>query len=255
MLTSMDVGFTSQSIFLPYSSDLVDAGQVTGEHTSIVSHKTTGVAPDRVFHMQWSDCAFKQEVSASNTVENRVSFQIRVYEGSNDVAIHYGPQNFDGIASLHGENDGPSIGVYANLNTSTSQFENYWIVGGETNDPQPLWGDPDIANDNSYNPLNANPANGTLYHFSTSSVGLETVETATVQCYPNPVQTELFLTIDQALVGSNFELVNVTGQTVLNGRFQSAQLVLDVSGLPSGMYFLRGKAGSSVITERIVIQR
>lgn len=253
MLTCNDADMTVQSIFLPYSSDLSDVGVVSGDHTSIISYKTTGEAPDRVFHMQWSDCALGGEIMESGTTNNRVNFQIRLYEGTNDVAIHYGPHTITDNSLLHDGNNGPSIGFYANLTFATGFFDDYWLVGGPTTAPQPLWGDPmGGGNDNSFNPLDSDPDDGTLYYFSTSAVNIHEAATADLRVYPNPTSESLYVQSTSSLTGTALTVRNLAGQSVLQTTLEPDVQSLDVTELPAGVYVLEGEVEGVIVRERFV---
>jgi len=71
-----------------------------------------------------------------------------------------------------------------------------------------------------------------------------------INIYPNPAHD--FIKIETTGVGSveNIDLYNVTGQLVLS----STENEVNVSGLESGMYFVRVDCGDKVYTERVIIR-
>ncbi len=73
--------------------------------------------------------------------------------------------------------------------------------------------------------------------------------------YPNPANDRVQLGLPQDGADWVIELVNASGQVVLQTRSNgNAYLQLDVSNLPGGFYFVRLQAGTEVITHKLVVQ-
>lgn len=86
----------------------------------------------------------------------------------------------------------------------------------------------------------------------TGIVGLNG-DAAGLLIYPNPNNGEFFLSTDANVTLS---LVNELGQQVMALPFdENNKRSLQVSGLPSGIYFVYGKTESQIIHQKIVIQK
>jgi beta-glucanase (GH16 family) len=72
-----------------------------------------------------------------------------------------------------------------------------------------------------------------------------------VSVYPNPAKTSFIISSDETL--NSFKLVNILGKTVLNSKgISSTRVSVDLSDIPSGMYFIvaemqNGTSGTSKI--------
>ena len=62
LATSEDY-YAVNTYFLPYTSDIIDTGDISGEQESTITYKTTGSAPNRVFHLQWAECGFYENLN------------------------------------------------------------------------------------------------------------------------------------------------------------------------------------------------
>jgi hypothetical protein len=69
--------------------------------------------------------------------------------------------------------------------------------------------------------------------------------------HPNPARDRLVITPDPADIGAPFALHDACGREVLRGRLWHAPSTsIDLSGIPSGAYFLRlGRHAERVIIE------
>ena len=56
--------------------------------------------------------------------------------------------------------------------------------------------------------------------------------------FPNPTNSIINLKFE-AFQNSDFQLLNLTGQSVLNGSINSNTHQVDISRLPEGVYFLK----------------
>jgi hypothetical protein len=74
---------------------------------------------------------------------------------------------------------------------------------------------------------------------------------ARINTYPNPVQHELVVEIENANQPAEIRLFNLVGHIQF---WQEAGSVtkLDVSGLPSGTYYLRVSHGAETFVKRII---
>jgi hypothetical protein len=77
-----------------------------------------------------------------------------------------------------------------------------------------------------------------------------------VRVFPNPTTDKVTLTVD---IAGNENLVvtllNIDGKTVYEGvwlRFMEAQKVIDMQGLPAGIYLLRLQAGEAVVNRQLL---
>jgi hypothetical protein len=66
--------------------------------------------------------------------------------------------------------------------------------------------------------------------------------------YPNPTNHQLTLKTNEKLIGSNFVILNITGQTVRSGKINSDSTLREVWDLPSGIYIvqIQSKDGGGV---------
>ncbi|TGE22131.1 glycosyl hydrolase family protein [Hymenobacter aquaticus] len=72
-----------------------------------------------------------------------------------------------------------------------------------------------------------------------------------LELYPNPTTRTLRFRAEASLLGSQYQVVDVTGRTVLSGQLATADL--DVSALQAGVYTLRLSAdGQASVTRRFV---
>ena len=60
-----------------------------------------------------------------------------------------------------------------------------------------------------------------------------------VNIYPNPASSLITVESDELLTNSTFTIYNLQGQELLLQRITQTTMVLDISHLPSGMYFYR----------------
>ncbi len=66
--------------------------------------------------------------------------------------------------------------------------------------------------------------------------------------FPNPANKQLTIKTNEKLIGSNYTVLNIMGQTVRSGKISSDNTLLEVGGLPGGNYFVgvQSKDGNSV---------
>ena len=88
------------------------------------------------------------------------------------------------------------------------------------------------------------------------SSSVEVLSAKDVALYPNPATEELTVAVADARFKGSWTVTTATGQLVLTRPDAPATGQLDLSLLPSGVYFLniRTQDGQSVATEKFFIQ-
>ena len=86
-----------------------------------------------------------------------------------------------------------------------------------------------------------------IEHFPNPPQGVEENDDMTISVYPNPAHDKLFV---NAANIQRIDLYTVTGQMVLS----STESEINVSGLESGVYFVRINCGEKMFTERVIIK-
>lgn len=115
-----------------------------------------------------------------------------------------------------------------------------------TPDLQPLWTDP-VPNINtsgvSISPTGLVVVTGAsiIKAYKPTETSTAIVDAAGVEwnVHPNPVCDVLTITAGDVRFGEPFSLLDASGRTVLQGRFAGRSTSVDLTGLGSGMYFLR----------------
>jgi ELWxxDGT repeat protein len=90
----------------------------------------------------------------------------------------------------------------------------------------------------------------TLYRIGTPNTAVAEIANNNfeMKLYPNPTTEQLTIKTDSKLIGSNYSVLNIMGQTVRSGKVISDNTLLEVGGLPSGIYLVKihSKDGRSV---------
>lgn len=236
---SKDMSSADAFILAPASADLIDRGYGTGNAMSPISYVTTGTAPNRIFKMEWKNAGLYNEVAVHGT--NNVSLNVQIWLHENgDVEYHYGPSSIS-----QAWND--SMYMYEDLSVGMAVLD-MWTLN--ISDMHFLTGNPASATMvDSLTQINAWPANGTVYKFSSPSVGQGEVQTIEVKLYPNPAVNELRV---QAEAGQVFEveLIDLSGRTVKRGELTSSNSI-DLMGTPAGVYLVRLKEKMSGNTQTV----
>jgi hypothetical protein len=86
-----------------------------------------------------------------------------------------------------------------------------------------------------------------------NSVGIAEADAQLPALFPNPVNNVLYIQGTQLF--RTVEVIAMNGEVVMREACNARTCVLDVSGLPCGVYFLRGCSDDEVSTGKFVIAR
>ncbi|MBO4751498.1 MAG: T9SS type A sorting domain-containing protein [Bacteroidales bacterium] len=94
---------------------------------------------------------------------------------------------------------------------------------------------------------------GEEVYFTTTDVGVQDYLEQKLTLYPNPVTDMVSVTTDDANIQiTGVEIYNAYGQLVNTVAFTENPLCINVSGMADGMYFVRVKTDSGVVTKSFV---
>jgi aminopeptidase YwaD len=85
---------------------------------------------------------------------------------------------------------------------------------------------------------------------------LETLDSEfeSVKVYPNPTKDLLNVRVNELITGSQFELLEISGQSILKQSIKNNQTLLDISDLKSGTYLYRFTTNDGVKFGKVVKQ-
>ena len=99
------MGYDNSALFITNAPNVTIAGwwdDLMDDGISVVSYKTEGTAPNRVFTAEW-----KQVLCYYAEATARLNFQVKLFETSNIIELHYG----DVDAGTHHASEGASMGI------------------------------------------------------------------------------------------------------------------------------------------------
>lgn len=249
---------TSSHLIAPVFADICDVAPAdsTGQDVSEIRHTVEGVAPNRVFKLEYHNVGFYPEVyNFEDTVPQatqRATYQVWLHE-SGTITFHYGPNTvtdpllvadgFINSAGLIGNFDPYSYGgtlLVAEGEADAPEFQTFndlfsWFYGNGTG-----WG-------------TTWPSEGTGYVFNPAyPLSVEAPELlSSVSAFPNPASSLVNVTLDGPRTQGGTWL-DAQGRIAGTIVLQPGTNQLDVSGMTPGAYALRLDGGEVI---RVTIQR
>jgi hypothetical protein len=233
-------------IFLPYFDDIANADNDT--LVSPVSYVVEGPPGFQICKIEWLNVGFYEDWAANGTYTNTTSFQLWLYENSNIFEYHYGPSNITNASMIH-MFGAPAAAFLENLNQNTGfDWDGFYSVTGNTDAPAittlttaEILGAQGIP---SYALLNGEPAEGTVYRFAPTFVGVEENSLATFDVYPNPTSglLNVFNPTQETVVA---QILSAEGKVIQIETLTSGRNSIQTENLSTGYYILRANGTST----------
>ncbi len=211
----------------------MDGSYINADQPSTITYKITGPEGSRICKVQLTDCAFLYEILSSDpSAQNRMSYQIWLYEGSNAVEIRFGPSQISNPQLVFEGRDGPLIvflSGMSNFNIVLAEYGTY-LEG----DPQ----NPVLSEINlDLSPgLDAMPESGRVYRFEPVIVSVHETPAQPFQIYPTLVQNEL--SVEGEFKGlQRYYIHDITGKQIVS-ELISLPSTIHVDALTKGIYLL-----------------
>ncbi len=244
----------SYALLVPYGADIIDrgfdfnTGPAPGSQSDI-SYVLDGDPGNRILKIQWQNVGFYGEMDLDNVSSDFTNFQMWIYEGLNDIELHFGPNSISQPNDSYNGFPGTYIGFFPAYNFDAQEAEGEGIaLNGDPSNPTAI--KTSVAYDHS---LEGTIPNGTIYRFSTSGVGIAEKAAPNVSLHPVPADDYVVLTSTNS--GERIEYVRVynsKGQEVINTLYNGQRL--DLTAIAPGVYNLQITTTSGTANQRLIKQ-
>ncbi len=240
--------------FIPYFSDIIDRGYGGDMSLSSINYKLEGTPGNQVFHLEWKNVGFYNEMDELGTTNDFVNFQLRLYEGSNNIEIHFGPNSVLNPELVHEDNSGPSCLFAENFVDDETTFDVAYGAIGEPHEATIL----QIFDlYNGLPSLEKDPEDGTVFVYSTSDLTStkhpNELENS-LQVYPTLVNNFVQVKLNTAsnIRSAELKVINELGQVLLQQTLENNQDRIDLSQLSTGVYFISVQTENGQAMKRVV---
>ncbi len=247
LLFAINSGDPILPTLIPFGDDLIDRGDIVEQSMSPISYKTEGNQGSQICKIEWQNAGFYNELAELNQSLSFVNLQLWLYEATGDIEIHFGPNHIEDDVICYEGNHGPIIGLIDSVYLIEDELGTFWYLGNDPNDP-------DILNVGEIidfpgevpNLLTGTPTDGVIYKFSLSPVSVhQTNYLENVKIFPTLTEGIIHIeSLDQNPL--NMVIVDSNGKIVFERKSVRDKETIALSGLSSGMYFVKlyNKKGS-----------
>lgn len=228
-----------------HGSDLLDRDTTANNSFSPISYTTSGVAPNRIFKLEWRNAGFYNAVSNGNYSDS-VTFQLWLYETKHFAELHYGNGNYiSPNLDLYDGGPGAWFGIFDSLdaNSPNADCRVMYSFAGNLNAPHldSLFN----LNFNAPPGVNGNPVAGTVYRFipktgtgggATSYQTLITQVNYNIDYYSHHQQLRIDIFSKDHF---QYILTDINGRLIKNGKISQGRTTIPTEDLPAGMYVIK----------------
>jgi hypothetical protein len=220
-----------------------------------VRYKTEGLAPFRIFKVEWFKVGFEDEPGT-------VSFQIWLYETTNVIQVHLGDQQVPDPSANFYNSISPMIGVIVDLsilpNDQLVFGYAHFVQGSPTAPTDTVLVDWLMPADFDAPPFGCEdvPQNGLVFTFTPQDVtGTRSVATEKLTFFPNPASDQIILNESLSL-SKRVQLIDLQGRIVQETELGAGDNVLRLApDLTPGMYCLRCISGERISVGQLMIKK
>ena len=241
-------------MIISYGTDLIDRGYDSGISQSPITYKVEGAPGSRIFKIQWANAGFYEdqtEAAFTNT-------QMWIFEGSNDVELHFGPTDLNN-QDVFVDNTGPLFGFIDKYDLANDEFDNMWYLSGPVNNPTVKT--ITFANvDTLYQTVDGAPGDGLIYRFR-YMVDIKDPQqfSSQVRVFPSIAANTITIAITDELAGlekeMQYEIIDPLGKKVQRGLVAGTSTQVDLAGLSGGVYFVNLFSPSGVIATKKIVKQ
>lgn len=227
---------------IPTALQFQNRANITGNDPSLIQYTTEGETGSRIFKMEFANAGFYLEADALQTMDIFSNVQIWVYETTNCIEFHYGPNSITNEALLLDGDPGHVVGLVASTGDqfSTGDFTYSMSLRGDPANPT----ENELENGNSYDDasyLTSHPADGQVYTFCPDASPVNTRQTSIDldwSIYPNPVEETMTINTQDITDGS-YQILSIDGKLITEGKINFNQQNINVQNYAPGHYLTK----------------
>jgi hypothetical protein len=228
---------------IPYGADIVDrgyddnVGPTTSGGLSPISYQISGTSGSKIMKIEWKNVGFLEDIGDNGISIDFTNFQLWLYEGSNVIEIHFGPNSITQTSLCFDNETGSSVQLLPEMDyTALDYGPNGIILKGSPSSPSVKI----INHFDSLEFLNGVIPNGTIYRFSKTGGTISLIENSfsfDAQIFPNPANNFITITSKELNQISQVLLIDINGKLfkTINNQFNN----INISDLNSGVYFVK----------------
>lgn len=226
-------------ILIPYGADIIDRAydfnneNATTGSLSNISYTLEGSTGSRILKIEWNNVGFHSDIQQNGVSTDFTNFQMWLYEGSNDIEIHFGPNSITNPDESFDGDTGSSVALIPAYNFSNDIIEeNATFLSGDPSNPSVV-----LSTQSDNNFLNGIIPNGTIYRFTRSTLSTEEFQpNATLRLSPNP--SENFIFFSGILNIKKYEIYNLLGNKIAEGSISNNEKI-DITHYQTGIYLVK----------------
>lgn len=231
----------------------VSPADITGQDLSEIRYTLEGVAPNRIFKLEYHNAGFYEEVHedmVSLDLLQRIHVQVWLHEWGT-ITYHYGPNSITNLGALIAEGSA-TAGIFGNLDENTSDATILAATGSSDNPSFEMTANLDAWFDGAEQGwVGGWPSEGVFYEFNHAlPLNVSEAEVQDIQAFPNPAHLVVQLTNPLSHV-VQMTWVDALGRSLKEHRLPPGTHSVSVSDLPAGVYLLRA---NGVAMGRVQIQ-
>jgi len=227
----------------PMVFDIIDRGYNGSTSLSPISYKVDGVTGSRIFKLEWQNVGFFDDYDSINAFTDYISFQLWLYEGTNDIEFHFGPSSINNIYNIYAVT-GLAMGL-----DDLSYTDVYFLDSLATSPTMRTTADPN----NGYYFLTGTPPSGIIYKFTHNgaSIGInENNNIYNVSLYPNPTIgfTKIKISGNKA-ENTDIIITDILGKEIKKyEKIENNEVIINCEEFSNGIYFYQLKQDNTILS-------
>ena len=236
-LTTNNTESGSYGVIIPFGPDIMDRGSKFGGMTtetseSNISYETTGSAGSRICKIEWKNVGFYGDIEPDDISSDFANFQLWIYEGTNNLEVHFGPSSISDPTTTYEFLSGPNVALYPSYNFDSSDLdEKGYELSGDADNPSMV--EVNFAYENN---LDGTVSNGKIFKFTNTSASTPKLKSMNqISLLPNPAKSNFNILLkNKNLTEGKVEILNSIGQNVLTSSM--LQEPINIEDLTTGVY-------------------
>jgi hypothetical protein len=246
-------------------ADLIDrdTNTILSPLFSPIGYELSGTTPNQILKIEWRNAGFYWDNPGNVHKTDSISFQLWLYEDSNNIEMRYGAHYFHNLNQYSGNNSfGPVIGIGSyqydltpatNLNQYVNSAPSIYLTGNVKTPGTSASFSTLTSTDTS----TCAPVRNARFKFTRdlTVAGIRQNQGLEAKIYPNPVSGPLYLELENK-ADATISLYDTRGVLIYEESVTKSGYagLIHTEDFPKGLYFLKIESGDSYLCKLISVQ-